>query len=59
MRTIGVLCGGLASWRRRGRDRAEEQPSGGQSAFAVWFLSALVGWVGTMLLVWASNAIGG
>ncbi len=59
MRTIGAFTGGLASSWRRGRDWAEEQPLGGRSVLAVWCLSALVGWVGTMLLVWASNAVAG
>lgn len=59
MRAIEAFSGGFAFWRRRGRDWAEEQPVSGRAAFAVWAISAMLGWLATMLAVWASTAVSG
>ena len=59
MHTIDVFSGGFAFWRRRAWEWADEQPVSARAVLAVWAASAVLGWLGTMLLVWASTAVGG
>jgi hypothetical protein len=58
MLALEAFSGGHA-FGRGGREWAEERPVGGRAAVAIWIASAAVGWLTTMLLVWASSAVGG